>query len=70
MFLNSFVNPMIPQATLAPACPVVFESGNPPLPKSSVSSCTTQLLPTTLSSPNSLICVSFKARKVFPLSSV
>ena len=40
-----------PQANLSPAFPVFKLSSSPPLPKSSLSECTTTALPTTLLSP-------------------
>lgn len=49
---------MTPQTSLAPACPVVLESSNPPFPKSSSPSWTTRARPMILFSPLSAMTLS------------
>lgn len=52
----------MPHANLLPAFPVFLDSSSPPLPKSSVFSCTTHALPIIELSPNNFINLSVVAK--------
>lgn len=59
---------MTPQASLPPALPVVKESGESPLPRSSSFSWTTTALPIMQWSPSSSITLSVKLISAMPAS--
>ena len=64
-----FARPIIPQAILAPAWPVVFESEKPPVPRSSSPACNRQDLPMTEYSPTSFTIISVVSMDALPLLS-
>ena len=68
MLSLSVANLITPQPNLSPALPVLRLSASPPLPKSSLSACTINALPTTLLSPCKSTRFSTKLTSAIPSS--